>query len=295
VPRLSKKAATIELFRADFEAELHTLDSISDLLPKRMPRFTNNMKDITSESLGYLEGNRHYVDEETPLPSYELIVSAFRYARKNPWVKKDSLHPRIQKFVSHVFDLAIPPAPLTEAAEAQIVPISHQSYCSHAEGYFYDTAQQIETGRGARQTRVSVYHDSKGQPLVMRKKFESSTGLTLIPLAGSGLVLPAGMIVGLEPTTKYEVTGRLDSDKVQYVTYGVEDDELKVSPLRCSAWVQEDPDKRRLFALEGAVYADPKLGAVGYDQKKANMLANNDITRFQEAAAQVMQFCGAPA
>lgn len=155
--------------------------------------------------------------------------------------------------------------------------------CIDAEWYFNNARQHTNRGSLGYQNWVNVYHTDDGKPLVYQKSVEAKTGLTLEPLEVNGIIVPPGFIVGLGNHTKISGKYELVSGRSMNTIAVSDDDPIRVTPLRASAWVYEEEIDRSIFALE-------KNGA--YRGGTMTAICDSNVDDFRKGAHNIMELCG---
>lgn len=158
--------------------------------------------------------------------------------------------------------------------------------CNAAEVHWKQTLGQINETQDPNQPRVSVYHDSTGLPLAIRKQREVPSALTLQPLEMNDVTLPSGTIVGIGLDANHYPTGSYRTATTRYDCYQVSVPPCR--PSRLSAWAYDGPE-RALFAC--AMHMDRW---VSYSAHRESMLTTVSIDDFRLAALTVMELCDVP-
>ena len=212
-----------------------------------------------------------------PRPFHVLTKMAFKQ------IKNGNNVDQVSQFLT---DTLLPMARLGNlgaAHEAKIVNTPGRSMCRNAEQYYSDAVNQINTSRAGTQSWVGIYHDTDGMPLAFRKKWESSSAMTLTALSDGTTIVPAGTIVGI-PDSSGKKTG------TDYKTHPFEVEAFEVTgaldvvPLRLAAWAHPE-------ALDRASFAIVDYGE-GYDKNRGDLITDLSLDSFRQAAGQVLALCG---
>lgn len=134
--------------------------------------------------------------------------------------------------------------------------LTQPTVCSNAERYFMTLTSNINPDFETRFSeryyddflkKATVVTDESGEPVVMKKYYESESALTLKPISLSGFPIPAGTIIGLNLSgQEHGYTGFVEDeiDKQQFVQtlgggmlrlIGVDEVE-KIRPIRLSSF-----------------------------------------------------------
>jgi|GEM_PF-3609323 len=220
-----------------------------------------------------------YSSEVSPRPAVRLVHAAYEELP----VRKNTSR-QVTKFIGGTL---IPLAQLPDRRPDQQVKLGDdddRGCCPRAESYFHSALEQLRSRWFEGHSRLSVYHDAEGTPLLLRKKVDESTGLTLAPLALKNMVLPPGTIVTVGSAANKQQTGFIRHSQFSIHSYSA-DDSLELTPLRLSAWAYDDPLDRALFAT----YGHMSNGAGYYSPAKAVMLARTELSDFIVAADEVIE------
>jgi|GEM_PF-4123159 hypothetical protein len=123
-------------------------------------------------------------------------------------------------------------------------------FCPDAEPGFLDTARQVFTGELYSQSQVSVYYTDEQGPLLLRKKADESSALTLqtfkwIGVETSSLAPPSspelasGAMVQVSPETSVKRTESRRMARGWNLTMLRVDGPLVIRPGRSSPWGEE--------------------------------------------------------
>jgi hypothetical protein len=163
--------------------------------------------------------------------------------------------------------------------------------CSMAEPYFARTLGQVN--RGAKVPgefdEVTVFHDSTGRPLAIKKAHDAHSALTLVGMNIGGLTVPSGTICrfGSKDKSDQVLTGQqqVNTKKVYYAARTLlVDENVEVMPARFSPWAYDDPFDRAAFGLVGNYV----------DRERVKIATGNTIADFQAAADKILKICGVP-
>lgn len=226
-----------------------------------------------------------YASEETPTPGLQLLTTMYAELAER---RRSAQH--IARFIDKKLLALSRLAPEQPDHEAGLAHESRDC-CSQAERHFQSALNQLETGSPEGHSKVSIYHDDHGEPLLLRKKIAESTALTLVPLALDNMVVPPGAIVSVDNRANRRQSGQVDHGRFSVHSYQAGPD-LRVNPLRLSAWAYDDPLDRGLFAVNGWAFAQsPEESELYYSASKAKMLERTALQDFVVAAEIALQQC----
>lgn len=169
-------------------------------------------------------------------------------------------------------------------------------YCNDAEHYFAHAVEQIEYGFSpGKHQLVSVYHDSSGNPLFLRKRVYAATALTLDRVRFRGIDLPPGVLIDVRPEDDKALTtttGRIESSlRTTFKSIEFRPEVDAVLPLRLSGFVYPNPIDRALFATIHMPTFSP-YESLHVEQSLVESVVEFDLDRIQKAARTLLDACG---
>lgn len=249
--------------------------------------------------LPFLTSRREFLSDRrqlaTPRPSLAAFARLMTHART---FKRELVNdPRFSGLVHQVLGVA---NLATDEQPHQGQPFSRTvRSCSAAEYYFCETVEQVranvkeDDSVNTEQKSITVFHDSTGKPLAIRKAHEEVTALSLVPIAIGDVTLPAGTIINVERPADMDATGK----RVFAVPYGehrvyrsFKVDAIGVTPARISPWAYEQPDDRAIFACHQDIYDQAEILPA-----RANLISSYSLGDFTQAACDVLSMCGVSA
>jgi hypothetical protein len=153
--------------------------------------------------------------------------------------------------------------------------------CMDAEVHFGTALEQADTLEHRGHDRLWVFHDSDGNPLAFRKDTNESSSLLLEPFSDGSVTIPPGTIAAIS-TGHTKQTGGYSGQGFDLATHLVEG-ELRIAPVRLSAWTYPEEEDRSDFAVEWSV---------DVNQDRARLVVDNTLEDFVDAAEQIMEVCG---
>lgn len=159
--------------------------------------------------------------------------------------------------------------------------------CIAAELYFTDALQQVGERRYISQSRVTMYHDQNGAPVLLRKSEDVSSALTLCGIEISGVPIVPGTIVGVDKRASKEKTGSLQFEYqgFEIATHLLQPD-LLVNPIRISPWAYPNPLDRALFAMSSYGAQSAKV-----DRDRQERVVPYSLEDFHRCAHVISELC----
>ncbi|MCA9330727.1 hypothetical protein KC957_01660 [Candidatus Saccharibacteria bacterium] len=248
------------------------------------------------------------LDETKPLLSHRLAMSAYSTFSRPPLGLNPNDRDGIAAFHNDVV-LPLAGIRIETTPTAQLAASREPSEtCPKTEPTFIDALRQVDhvqqNGRAPRwvgpnhiaHTKLNVYADEQGSPLILQKRRDIRLGVTLAHmLLDDALIVPAGTFVAVdgrtnvgivdEATHMYQPPSERTPQGWSFQTLTINRD-FEIRPLRIGPWAYNDPTRRAFYGITRT-----PSDRAHYDRRRAKQVVNHTLDDFRAAADRIMELC----